>query len=120
MKVLEKWRNKDGTIENGFAVRLRREIATYEAMSGSLNVCHFHGAFECEKHLYLVTEMCTGGCAVSCLTIKQQTASMPCSRCLSGLQSWKCDSSIGYALVSATDASARTVPLPVANAKSAL
>lgn len=61
VKVLEKWTNKDGSIEEGFAVRIRREIATYQIMSGSLNVCCFYGAYESDKHLYLVTELCTGG-----------------------------------------------------------
>ncbi|DBA83389.1 TPA: hypothetical protein ACH3X2_006533 [Trebouxia sp. C0005] len=61
VKVLEKWTNKDGTIEEGFAVRIKREIATYQIMSGSLNVCCFYGAYETDKHLYLVTELCTGG-----------------------------------------------------------
>ena len=58
--MLEKWTNKDGTIEEGFAVRIKREIATYQIMSGSLNVCCFYGAYESDKHLYLVTELCTG------------------------------------------------------------
>lgn len=66
VKVLEKWTNKDGTIEEGFAVRIKREIATYQIMSGSLNVCCFYGAYETDKHLYLVTELCTG---TSCHTI---------------------------------------------------
>ena len=65
VKVLEKWTNKDGTIEEGFAIRIRREIATYQTMSGSLNVCCFYGAYESDKHLYLVTELCTGKTAVS-------------------------------------------------------
>ena len=64
VKVLEKWTNKDGTIEEGFAVRIKREIATYQIMSGSLNVCCFYGAYETDKHLYLVTELCTGTCHI--------------------------------------------------------
>ena len=60
MKVLEKWINKDGTIEEGFALRIRREMAAYQMMSGSLNVCCFYGAYETDKLLYLVTELCTG------------------------------------------------------------
>lgn len=52
--------DKDGMIEEGFATRIRREIASYQIMSGSLNVCCFYGAYETPKHLYLVTELCTG------------------------------------------------------------
>ena len=47
-------------IEKGFATRIRREIASYQVMSGSLNVCCFYGAYETPTHLYLVTELCTG------------------------------------------------------------
>ena len=60
VKILEKWTDKDGMIEEGFATRIRREIASYQVMSGSLNVCCFYGAYETSKHLYLVTELCTG------------------------------------------------------------
>ncbi|KAL3140553.1 hypothetical protein ABBQ32_005132 [Trebouxia sp. C0010 RCD-2024] len=61
VKVLEKWTDKDGMIEKGFATRIQREIASYQVMSGSLNVCSFYGAYETPTHLYLVTELCTGG-----------------------------------------------------------
>lgn len=60
VKVLEKWTDKDGMIEKGFATRIQREIASYQVMSGSLNVCSFYGAYETPSHLYLVTELCTG------------------------------------------------------------
>ena len=69
VKVLEKWIQKDGTIEEGFALRIRREIASYQAMSGSLNVCSFYGAYETDKLLYLVTELCTGKVQRSCVHV---------------------------------------------------
>lgn len=61
VKVMEKWITKDKHVAPGFATRLRREVATYRVMSGSLNVCYFHGVYEDATHLYMITELCTGG-----------------------------------------------------------
>ena len=61
IKVLDKARSKaHGSIEAGFARRLKREVATHRALSGNPFVCKLWGVYEDDKALYIVTELCTG------------------------------------------------------------
>lgn len=59
--MLDKARSKaHGSIEAGFARRLKREVATHRALSGNPFVCKLWGVYEDDKALYIVTELCTG------------------------------------------------------------
>ena len=61
--MLDKARSKaHGSIEAGFARRLKREVATHRALSGNPFVCKLWGVYEDDKALYIVTELCTGEC----------------------------------------------------------